>query len=302
MGRPEPEGQLTWRSIRVDGRRGRYGVAGSGFPVLFVPGWALGRHAYQRALMSLVRLGCRVYAPALPGLGGSGSLPREKCNLGAYASWLDAFLAGAEVEEPVLAVGHSFGGGVATRLAHDFPDRVASLVLIDSVGGGVWLSGGNRVRSMAERPLWSWALHFPCDLLMPPGLSRIGVVLEDAIPNVVRHPLGIWRVGSLARRVELTNELAELKARQVPVLVVWAAGDGIIPRAAFESLCAAVGTVGKVVPGRHAWLVADPDGFGEVMAHPVTAARAAQEARNGGAFRWRRIGVGGPAAAIHAVR
>jgi pimeloyl-ACP methyl ester carboxylesterase len=295
-------GQLTWRSLRVDGREARYGVAGSGLPVLFEPGWALGRHAYQRALAHLVRLGCQVYAPALPGCGGSASPPRANCDLAGYAAWLDAFLRQVEVDEPMVAVGHSFGGGVAAKLAHDFPDGVASLVLVNSVAGGVWRQAGNRARSMAERPLWSWAAHFPSDLLTAPGLSTLGVVLEDAIPNIARNPCGLWRVASLARRVDLTADLAELKARRLPVLVLWGEGDGIIPRASFESLCATVGADGRVVPGRHAWLLGDPDGFGEVIANPVAEAQAARVARDGRAPGSGRVGWARPAPAADAAR
>ena len=174
-------------------------------------------------------------------------------------------------------MGHSFGGGVATKLAHDFPERVGYLVLINSVGGGTWLQAGNKVRSMAERPLWDWVVHFPCDLLMARGMvATLTAILEDAVPNIVSNPVGVWRVGMLARRADLTADLADLKARRLPVLVLWGEGDGIIPRASFDALCAAVGSAGTVVPGRHSWLLADPDSFGEVMANSVTVARAAR--------------------------
>jgi pimeloyl-ACP methyl ester carboxylesterase len=303
MAKPEPDDHLTWKSVPVDGRQINFGVAGSGLPVLFVHGWALGQHAYKRALKRLVRLGCRVYAPALPGFGGSDPLPPGKCNLGGYAAWLDAFLREVGVDEPVFAVGHSFGGGVATKLAHDFPDRVGYLVLINSVGGGTWLQAGNKVRSMAERPLWNWAVNFPYDLLMAPGLlTTVRAVLEDAIPNIIRNPLGVWRVGSLARRADLTADLAALKARQLPVLVLWGEGDGIIPKASFEALCAAVGSAGKVVPGRHTWLLADPDSFGEVMANSITVAQAARVSRSKPASSSRRIVAMRPADATRAAR
>jgi pimeloyl-ACP methyl ester carboxylesterase len=303
MAKPEPEDHLTWKSVGVDGRQVNYGVAGSGLPVLFVHGWALGQHAYKRALKRLVRLGCQVYAPALPGCGGSAPLPADECNLEGYAAWLDAFLAEVGVDEPVFAVGHSFGGGVATKLAHDFPERVGYLVLINSVGGGTWLRAGNKVRSMAERPLWDWAFHFPYDLLMAPGLpTTVRAVLEDAVPNIVRNPLGMWRVGSLARRADLTADLAELKARHLPVLVLWGEGDAIIPRASFEALCAAVGSAGKVVPGRHTWLLADPDSFGEVMANSVTVAQAAREVASEPPAASRRIMAMRPADATHAAQ
>lgn len=270
-----------------------YGVAGTGLPVVFIHGWALGQHAYKRALKRLVHLGCRVYAPALPGFGGSAALPASACHIEGYAAWVDAFLEEVGVDEPVFAVGHSFGGAVATKLAHDYPDRVGYLVLINSVGGGTWLQAGNKVRSMAERPLWDWAVHFPCDILMRRGVATtLRAILEDAVPNLVSNPVGLWRVGVLARRTDLTADLADLKARLLPVLVLWGEGDGIIPRASFDALCAAVGSAGKVVPGRHSWLLADPDSFGEVLANSVKVARATRAAGE-----TRQIVVLGPAAA-----
>ncbi len=186
-----------------------------GLPVLFVHGWALGQHAYKRALKRLVHLGCRVYAPALPGFGGSTPLPPEACHMAGYAAWVDAFLDAVGVEEPVFAIGHSFGGGVVTKLAHDFPARVGYLVLINSVGGGTWLRAGNKVRSMAERPLWDWAVHFPCDLLVPPGWCEpCGPSSRTPFRTWSANPIGLWRVGMLARRADLTSELADLQARR----------------------------------------------------------------------------------------
>jgi pimeloyl-ACP methyl ester carboxylesterase len=277
MAQSEQQDHLVWRSVEVDGRRANYGVAGDGLQVLFVHGWALGHHAYKRALQRLVRLGCRVYAPALPGFGGSAALASGQDDLQGYAAWVDAFLERVGVAEPVLAVGHSFGGGVATQLAHDFPDRVGYLVLINSVGGGTWLQADSKMRSMAERPLWSWAINFFFDIL--PDLrvaTTLRAVLEDAVPNLIRNPIGVWRVGSLARRAHLTAELADLRARRLQVLVLWGEDDRIIPWASFEALRAAVGSAGEVVPGRHAWLLADPDSFGEVMVNSVTLARGAR--------------------------
>jgi hypothetical protein len=84
--------------------------------------------------------------------------------------------------------------------------------------------------------------------------------------------------------------------------VLWGEGDGIIPRASFEALCAAVGSAGKVVPGRHTWLLADPDSFGEVMANSVTVAQTARVAERQPASASRRIVAMRPADATHAGR
>jgi pimeloyl-ACP methyl ester carboxylesterase len=261
----------------VQGRRTTYGVAGSGLPVLFLHGWALGQHSYKRALKRLVRLGCQVYAPAMPGFGGTVDLPRGSLDLVGYAAWVRAFLDAVGVTEPVFVIGHSFGGGVAVQLAHDFGDRVSYLVLINSVGGATWLQAGSRIRSMAERPLWDWILAFPTDLFPLRGVAGLSrVMLEDALPNMLHNPLGLWRVGQVARRADLTAELRDLKASGMPMVALRSDQDNIIPKASFDALCAAIGSTGEVVHGRHSWLLADPDTFGEVMANSVAVAREAR--------------------------
>jgi pimeloyl-ACP methyl ester carboxylesterase len=276
---PEPvDDRLAWKRTTVDGRTALYGVAGDGLPVVFLHGWALGQHSYRRALKRLVRLGCRVYAPALPGFGGTADLPPRRFSFEGYAEWLDQFLDAVGMQEPVFLIGHSFGGGVAIKFAHDFGERVRYLVLVNSVGGSTWTSAGSTVRSMAERPLWDWGVHFPSDVLPLAQFRRVlPVLLEDAVPNAVRNPRALWRVAQLARRADLTPELEELKARKLPVVVLWGDKDQIIPRASFDALCQAIGAEGEVVQGNHSWLLADPDAFGEVMTNVVGIARMAWE-------------------------
>lgn len=254
---PLPASHLVWERTTVDGRTALYGVAGEGLPVVFVHGWALSQHAYKRALKRLVEMGCKVYAPALPGFGGSADLPGAQCTLPGYAAWLDGFLSAVGVDEPAFIVGHSFGGGVAIQLAHDFPARTRTLVLVNSIGGAV-----------PGRPIWDWGLHFPGAVggVLP-------VVLEDAVPNLIRNPRALWRVGHLARRADLTGELEELKRRGLPVVVLWGEQDRIVPRASFDALCKAIGSDGEVVTGNHSWLLSDPDAFAEVMTNLVAVAK-----------------------------
>ncbi|MDQ1445890.1 MAG: hypothetical protein QOI20_2354 [Acidimicrobiaceae bacterium] len=278
-------GHLVWKRTTVDGRTALYGVAGEGTPILFLHGWGLGQHSYKRALKRLVRMGNRVYAPALPGFGGTPDLPARQFSFDGYADWVDQFLTAVKVDEPVFVVGHSFGGGVSIQFAHDFPDRVRTLVLINSVGGSAWSAGTPSAaskanatgRSMAQRPLWDWGIHFPADLLTPRQITKVlPVVLEDALPNLVRNPRAFVRVANLARQADLRDELEDLKARKLPVVVLWGDKDRIIPRASFDDLCQAIGNEGEVVEGTHSWLLADPDAFGEVMTNVLPVARLAK--------------------------
>ena len=260
-----PTDHLVWSRTKVDGRPALYGVAGDGLPVLFLHGWGLGQHAYKRALKRLVHLGCRVYAPALPGFGGTPELPGDQVSFAGYARWVDAFLAAVGVEEPVFLVGHSFGGGVAIQLAHDFGPKIRYLVLVNSLGG-----------SMAGRPLWDWGIHFPGDVFPFSIRQVLPVVLEDALPNVIRNPRAMLKVANLARTADLTAELEELKRRQLPVVVLWGDKDRIIPKTAFDALCSAIGKEGSVVQGSHSWLLADPDAFVEVITNDISVAQMAR--------------------------
>lgn len=264
-------GELDWRRTWIGDRPALYGVTGpsDGMPVLFLHGWALGHRAYRPAIGELVDLGCRVHSPALPGFGGTPELPGSRFSMAGYARWLDGFLEAIGVNEPVLAIGHSFGGGVAIKFAHAYGDRVRSLVLVNSIGGAAWRDGDG-ARAMAERPLWDWGLRFPGDVWpIPQAAKVVPMVLQDAVTNMVRNPVAVWRVSQLVRRADLTREMRQLGESEMPVLVLWGARDGLITRASFDALCLAVGSSGEVVEGSHSWLLADPAGFGRAMAAPV---------------------------------
>jgi pimeloyl-ACP methyl ester carboxylesterase len=269
--------EFAWRRTWVDERPALYGVAGEGLPVVFLHGWALGRRSYRHAIARLVALGCKVYAPNLPGFGRTPELTGRSFSFAGYADWVHGFLDALKITEPVFLIGHSFGGGVAVKVAHRRPERVRTLVLVNSVGGSAWSSAGG-VRAITERPLWDWGLHFPTDVWPIPQATRVlPVVLEEALPNLVRNPRALWRVGQLARRADLTPELEDLKAKEVPVVVLWGARDGVIPRSAFDAMCVALGSEGEVVDGSHSWLLADPDHIGEIITNHVEVAQLARE-------------------------
>lgn len=276
MASTESEDHLVWQTTTVDGREAFYGAAGAGLAVVFLHGWALGHHSYRRALKRLVNLGCRVIAPALPGFGGTPNLPASPTFSG-YADWVAKFLDAVGVEEPAFVVGHSFGGGVAIKLAHDHPERVRFLVLVNSVGGTTW-SLGNLARMVTSKPPWTWPFRAPQDILPLSYMSRVvPIIVEDAVPNLVRNPLGVLNVLNLLRRADLLSELQELRRRQLPVVVLWGDHDTVIPQASFAALCRAIGSEGEIVEGRHSWLLADPDAFGSILTNSIAVAQLGRQ-------------------------
>ena len=265
------------RRTFVQGRAASYSVAGEGLPVVLLHGWALAQHTYRDVIQTIAAQGCQVIAPALPGFGGTAELPGKSFSLGGYARWVADLLDALEIEEPAVVVGHSFGGGVSVRFAHDFRHRVRSLVLVNSIGGSSWRSGGD-VRSITERPLWDWGLHFPADVWPIRQATRVlPVIAEDLLPNLFRHPRALVKVGNLARRADVRTELEALRDSGLSISIIWGTRDGIIPRESFEALCVASGVEGTVVEGSHSWLLADPQQFGEVITNDVRIAQAARD-------------------------
>jgi len=256
---------IQWNTVEVDAHRVHYGVTGSGPAALFLHGWGLRPNAYRAPIQAMAAAGCRVYAPSLPGFGGTRELPAERRTFAGYGAWVAAFLDAVGVEDVALAAGHSFGGGVATAFVDAQPGRTASLLLANAIGSPTWALFPNEVRTMMQRPVWDWGRHFSTDLLHSPGQLRLlPLLLEDFIPNMVRNPLGMFRTGEFIRRADLVREVRRIADRGVPVTVAWSDRDRLVPRSAFDDLRHAAGVDGVVVEGSHAWLISDPAGFGEV--------------------------------------
>jgi pimeloyl-ACP methyl ester carboxylesterase len=258
-------GSIHWDSALVDGRRVRYGVVGTGPAALFLHGWGLRPNGYRRTIASMSRAGCRVYAPCLPGFGGTRELDADQRTFAGYAAWVDGFLDAVGVSDVSLVAGHSFGGGVAAAFTYQRPDRVAALLLANAIGSPTWALFPDEVRTMMQRPFWDWGRHFTTDLLHSPRLLRLlPTLLEDFIPNLMSNPVAMFRTSAFIRRADLVHEVEAIAAKGIPVTVVWSDRDGLVPRSAFDELRHAAGVDGVVVDGAHAWLLADPDIFGEL--------------------------------------
>jgi pimeloyl-ACP methyl ester carboxylesterase len=267
---PTPDTRLRWHRTTLDGETAFYGEAGDGPPVVFIHGWGLTARAYAKVLPQLASSGARVIAPALPGFGRSDPL-RGRYTFEKFANWLDDLLDHAGVDEPAVLVGHSFGGGVATATAWYHPGRARALVLVNSVGGSVWKEGrSGKQRLLADRPLWDWGLHLPSEFRQRAYRQVLPVVLRDLVGNALANPRALMRAGELARKADLREELAGLAERGLPVSILWGSEDTVVPEATFLSLCEAAGSEGDIIAeAGHSWLLADPEGFGELLTNSV---------------------------------
>lgn len=211
-----------------------FGTAfGSGAPrVVALHGWAR-----SHADFATVLDGLDAVAVDLPGFGATPP-PPDAWGARQYAEAVVPLLA--ELPEPAVVLGHSFGGKVAAHLAAGWPDRVHALVL-----AGVPLLRVGSGRKPAVRFRIGRALH------------RRGLVGEEAMERLrqrygsadYRAAQGIMR----AVHVVSVNETFEdqLRATRCPVELVWGDDDTAAPLAVAHRAADILGDKANltVVPG-----------------------------------------------------
>ena len=198
----------------VGGRRAVYGEAGDGPTVVFLPAWGLSFRPYQASLGRLVAAGYRVYAPGLPGFGGTANLPPGELSMAGYAAWVAAFLDEVDVTDPAFVIGHSFGAGVAVQLAHDRPERVGYLVLMDAVGTSWCTPTPLQQQLRSPRPLVSWISEAWKQILpFPEGLQTMQAATMDLMGIVLANGWAAFRDSGLPTVAGATDHYQK---RRVP--------------------------------------------------------------------------------------
>ncbi len=145
--------------------------------------------------------------------------------------------------ESAHVAGHSYGGALAMHLAWRHPERVRSLVLVDSAGAEYpW---ERRQRSAANRPLTylfvrTRAIKRDAVAKALRGSiaddSRVTTELVDAYHERVRIE-GVSRAfRGLTQPTREPRELPDLARLDLPVLIVWGAEDTLtLPQAGREA-------------------------------------------------------------------
>ncbi len=104
---------------------------GDGPPVVLLHGPFANASHWVRAIPGLAG-SHRVIAPDLPGHGAS-EVNGEPLDAERAVDWL-AELVERTCTSPPAVVGHALSGAIAARFAAEHPDRLAALVLVDSLG------------------------------------------------------------------------------------------------------------------------------------------------------------------------
>lgn len=212
------------RKIKIDGLDVRYYTAGQGDPLVVIHGGGGDARTWLNNIEVLSE-NYSVYAPDLPGYGGSQPLDGNYY-IPELSEFIDDFSAHLELDSFYL-VGHSLGGGVALNYALESPHKIKKLVLVSSLCLG------------REIALWVRLLSIPA-LLRSIGSLTLAVLkgikwvlttslspVEFVIPL---SPASVYIGGSVTTLKEQTLVLANrLSEIIMPTLLVWGSKDPIVP-------------------------------------------------------------------------
>lgn len=168
--------------------------------------------------------------PDLPGHGKSSADITQDYSIQAQALRLEALLAHLGIQR-VHLIGNSMGGAIALHLAAHAPERVASLVLINTAGVEItpsWLR--QQVTRTGINPLIE--VRNTADYR---AMIRIGMEAPPYMPGMIvsalarafirRTAINQKILADIGRDLDQTDSLARIAA---PSLIIWGAADKVL--------------------------------------------------------------------------
>jgi pimeloyl-ACP methyl ester carboxylesterase len=233
------------RFVRVGDQQVYVEQAGQGEAVVLLHGFGASSYSWRRMIPQLAKS----FHVVAPDFSGFGYTERPRTPASYTRQGQEALVLGvldALGIDRAHVVGHSYGGGLALYLAARHPERVRSLVLIDSTKPSYANDRRSRVGSL--RPLVAGAVH----LLLRPGVvrKRLAGTFHDralATPELARAyqerlaiegAVDAYRGLTRPVRDDYGVDLAQIGR---PALVLWGADDPLIPLEAGRRAAAALG-------------------------------------------------------------
>jgi pimeloyl-ACP methyl ester carboxylesterase len=210
---PAP-GQL----VAVDGHKMHIYCAGEGSPTVILVAGLDDFSIFWSQVQAEISQTTRVCSYDRAGLGWSEPDPEPRTST-TMVQELHALLVNSKVDAPCVLVGHSFGGALARLYAHNYPDEVAGMVLVDSAPDDLFL----------RIPRWRDAIDGKLGLyrtLVPLSSSGLLTFVPKNIPNrgladdvlaqyrAVAVSTGYFQTG-VAENEAFENNLAEIRAANV---------------------------------------------------------------------------------------
>jgi haloalkane dehalogenase len=224
---------------------------GEGPPVIFFHGEPTWSFLWRKVMPPVLEAGYRCIAPDLPGFGRSD----KPVDVGWYSydrhtEAMAELLTALDLRDATVVV-HDWGGPVGLRLAAEFPDQIARMVILDTglFTGHQKMSGAwQTFRDFVER-----TEDLPIGFLVKGGCKRdpgqdVIAAYDAPFPNpeskagARAFPLLIPRSPDQPGAAAGQRVLEALQGDKRPKVVLWADSDPVIPLDVGRRFAQALGT------------------------------------------------------------
>ena len=266
------------RKIRTFAGDIAYLRTGQGPPLVLLHGIPSSSYLWRDVIEPLSAT-FEVLAPDLLGYGDSDKRMDVDLSIAAQARYVVAFMETIGVHQAAVA-GHDIGGGVAQLMAVDEPQRVARLILIDSIVDNNW-----PIPDIArlKEPAWD-QIMVNIDLRrglrkgLEAGVVTPGRVTDEMVDEWTRpfQDLGGRRAYLRAARAlnnrDLTSRAKHIDEIETPTLILWGANDAFLEPGWAETLHHRLreSTVQIIDPGGHFLPLDRPDAVVEAITRFLT--------------------------------
>jgi pimeloyl-ACP methyl ester carboxylesterase len=215
--------KMQGKKIKVNGHDVYYYTAGQGEPLIVIHGGGGDARTWEKNISELAEK-YTVYAPDLPGYGGSQPLDGDYF-IPELSAFIGSFATNLGLEKFHL-VGHSLGGGVALDYTLKSPHTIKKLVLVSSLCLGNEIAFWVRLMSIP-------ALIRSIGMLTIAVLKGIKWLFEKLNPFEYIMPLSPASVAVGSNITTFKHQTLVLEQRlaevTVPTLLIWGAKDPIVP-------------------------------------------------------------------------
>lgn len=204
-------------------------------PILLLHGTSASLHTWDGWVDDLSR-DRRVIRVDLPGFGLTGPDPANRYEIEDYVRFVILLMDERQLQQVVLA-GNSLGGHIAWKTAHDHPDRVSRLILVDAAGYAFEPESIPIGFRLARNPLFAPLLT----RILPRGTveaslrdvygdpARVDDALVDRYFDLTLRAGNRRAVAERFRQMKSGEHEGEVGEVRQPTLVLWGSKDRLIP-------------------------------------------------------------------------
>ena len=224
------------------------------YTLIVLPGWG-GSETTWKDFAALASQDFDVHIINLPCFGDE-PCPDEVWGVGEYAHFAAEKIALVAAHQPVILLGHSFGGAVAARVASEQLTRINGLVLS---GAAVF-----RPRRRLRRLVLGTVAKVGKKIFSLPLLERFSPTVQRLFYRGIDSPDYLSTSGvkrDIFTRIIREDATHLLPSIAVPTLVVWSARDRFIPVSDGKKIARLIrGAQLHIIPhGTHGLHITAPD-------------------------------------------